>query len=144
MLYIFNILIIATMTKSKKIINLILSLCLLAWWISLAIFYKWENFIASFSLCFAGCWMIWTLLTPNKDSKKQKDEMTKKAWYTALALTTKLYCFILCIVFLANAFFNFLNLISASNALLCSLYLILFLSRWCYAYYIHHPEKTWL
>ena len=84
------------------------------------------------------------MYTEQNDGENEKDEMTKKAWYTALALTTKLYCFILCIVFLANAFFNFLNLISASNALLCSLYLILFLSRWCYAYYIHHPEKTWL
>lgn len=132
------------MPKSKKIRNLILAACLLVWWIALAVFYEWENFCAAFTLCFAGCWMIWTLLTPNKNMENQKDEMTRKAWYTALALTAKLYCFILCIVFLANAFFDFLDLISASNALLCSLYLILSLSRWSYAYYLRHPEKTWL
>ncbi len=130
------------MTKSKKIKNLILSGCLLLWWISLIIFYEWNPFWATFSLCFAGSWMLWTLLIP--DSKKQKDEMTKKAWYTALALTAKLYCFILCITFIFDAFFHFIDLISATEALLSSLYLILFLSRGCYTYYLHHPEKTGL
>lgn len=131
------------MTKSKKIRNLILAACLLAWWIATAFFYEWWDFCGSFILCFAWCWMIWTLLTRNK-TKNPKDEMTKKAWYTALALTAKLYCFILCFVFFANAFFHFIDLVSASDALLYSLYLILLLSRWCYAYYLRHPEKTWL
>lgn len=130
------------MTKSKKIRNLILSSCLLVWWISLIVFYEGNHFWATFSLCFAGSWMLWTLLIP--DSKKQKDEMTKKAWYTALALTAKLYCFILCIVFLVNTCIHFLDLISSTEALLCSLYIILFLSRWCYVYYLRHPDKTWL
>lgn len=132
------------MNKSKKIMNVIFACCLLVWWISLAVFYKWWDFIASFSLCFAWCWMIWTLLTRNKKSQNSKDEMTRKAWYTALALTVKLYCFILCFVFLSNAFCHFLDLISASDALLYSLYLILLLSRWSYAYYLRHPDKTWL
>lgn len=130
------------MTKSKKIRNLILSWCLLVWGISLALFSKWDMFIASFATCFAGCWMLWTLLTPN--GKRQKDEMTKKAWYTALALTTQIYILTLCVLFMANAFFNFLDWIKTSDALLYSMYLILFIVRWSYAYYLHHPEKTWL
>jgi uncharacterized membrane protein YfcA len=130
------------MTKSKKIRNLILAGCLLVWWISLAIYTKWEDFVSIFTLCFAGCWMLWTLLKPN--TPKQKDEMTKKAGYTALALTLQLYFWSLCLVFIANAFYNFLDLIPSQVALLYSMYLIIFLSRWCYAYYLRHPEKTWL
>ena len=130
------------MTKSKKIRNLILSGCLLVWGVFLVIFWKWETFIASFATCFAGCWMLWILLTPQ--SKRQKDEMTKKAWYTALALTTQIYILALCVVFMVNPFFNFLDWIKSSDALLYSMYLILFIVRWSYAYYLRHPEKTWL
>ena len=141
MLYIFNILIM-NMTKSKKIRNLILSGCLLVWGICLMIFSKWEIFIASFVTCFAGCWMLWTLLTPQ--GRNQKDEMTKKAWYTALALTAQIYILTLCVVFIANAFLNFLDWIRSTDVLLYSMYLMLFLARWCNAYYLRHPEKTWL
>jgi hypothetical protein len=130
------------MTKSKKIRNLILSWCLLVWGISLALFSKWETFIVSFATCFAGCWMLWTLLTPQ--GKRQKDEMTKKAWYTALALTAQIYIFTLWVVFVANAFFNFLDWVKSSDVLLYSAYFMLFIVRWSYAYYLRHPEKTWL
>ena len=130
------------MTKSKKIRNLILSGCLLVWGIFLVIFSNGENFIGGFATCFAGCWMLWMLLTPQ--SKRQKDEMTKKAWYTALALTAQIYIFTLWVVFLANAFYNFLDWIKSSDALLYSMYFILFIVRWSYAYYLRHPEKTWL
>jgi len=130
------------MTKSKKIRNLILSGCLLVWGIFLVIFSNGENFIGEFATCFAGCWMLWMLLTPQ--SKRQKDEMTKKAWYTALALTTQIYILGLCVVFMANAFFNFLDWIKSSDVLLYSMYSILFIVWWSYAYYLRHPEKTWL
>ena len=130
------------MTKSKKIRNLILSWCLLVWGIFLALFSKWETFIASFATCFAGCWMLWTLLTPQ--GKKQKDEMTKKAWYTALAFTAQIYILTLCVVFLANAFFSFLDCARSVDVLLYSVYFILFIVRWSYAYYLRHPEKIWL
>ena len=141
LLYIFNILYLK-MTKFKKIRNLILSGCLLVWGVFLVIFWKWETFIASFATCFAGCWMLWTLLTQN--GKRQKDEMTKKAWYTALALTTQIYILALCVIFIANAFFNFLDWVKSSDVLLYSAYFMLFIVRWSYAYYLRHPEKTWL
>ncbi len=128
------------MTKSKKVRNLILSGCLLVWSICFAIFSKWETFLEV--TCFALCFMawIWLLLGVNK----QKDEMTKKAWYTALALTTQIYILTLCVLFMANAFLNFLDWIKTSDALLYSMYLILFIVRWSYTYYLRHPEKIWL
>ena len=130
------------MTKSKKIRNLILSGCLLVWGVFLVIFWKWETFAASFATCFAGCRMLWTLLTPN--GKRQKDEMTRKAWYTALAFTAQIYILTLCVVFIINAFFNFLDWIKSSDVLLYSMYFILFIVRWSYAYYLRHPEKIWI
>jgi hypothetical protein len=128
------------MTKSKKIRNLILSGCLLVWGIFLAIFSEWETFLDI--TCFAWCFLAWILLLLGTDRKK--DEMTKKAWYTALALTTQIYILGLCVVFIANAFFNFLDLIKSSDVLLYSMYSILFIVWWSYAYYLRHPEKTWL
>lgn len=128
------------MTKSKKIRNLILSGCLLVWGIFLAIFSEWETFLDI--TCLAWCFLAWILLLLGTDRKK--DEMTKKAWYTALALTAQIYIFTLWVVFVANAFFNFLDWIKSSDALLYSMYLILFIVRWSYAYYLRHPEKTWL
>jgi hypothetical protein len=128
------------MTKSKKIRNLILSGCLLVWGIFLAIFSEWETFLDI--TCFAWCFLAWILLLLGTDRKK--DEMTKKAWYTALALTTQIYILGLCVVFIANAFFNFLDWIKSSDVLLYSMYSILFIVWWSYAYYLRHPEKTWL
>jgi len=128
------------MTKSKKIRNLILSGCLLVWGIFLAIFSEWETFLDI--TCFAWCFLAWILLLLGTDRKK--DEMTKKAWYTALALTTQIYILGLCVVFMANAFFNFLDWIKSSDVLLYSMYSILFIVWWSYAYYLRHPEKTWL
>lgn len=128
------------MTKSKKIRNLILSGCLLVWGIFLAIFSEWETFLDI--TCFAWCSLAWILLLLGTDRKK--DEMTKKAWYTALALTTQIYILGLCVVFIANAFFNFLDWIKSSDVLLYSMYSILFIVWWSYAYYLRHPEKTWL
>ena len=128
------------MTKSKKIRNLILSGCLLVWGIFLAIFSEWEIFLDI--TCFAWCFLAWILLLLGTDRKK--DEMTKKAWYTALALTTQIYILGLCVVFMANAFFNFLDWIKSSDVLLYSMYSILFIVWWSYVYYLRHPEKTWL
>ena len=128
------------MPKSKKIRNLILSGCLLVWGIFLAIFSEWETFLDI--TCFAWCFLAWILLLLGTDRKK--DEMTKKAWYTALALTTQIYILGLCVVFMANAFFNFLDWIKSSDVLLYSMYSILFIVWWSYAYYLRHPEKTWL
>ena len=130
------------MTKKKKIINLISAICLLIWGIC-SIIFSWESdFIGTFLLCFAWCRMLWTLLTPA--NKMIKDELTKKAWYTARALSSQIFVLATCLTILANTFFHFLESISSSDILLYSLYLILILIWWSYAYYIHHPEKTWL
>ena len=130
------------MTKKKKIINLISAICLLIWGIC-SIIFSWESdFIGTFLLCFAWCRMLWTLLTPA--NKMIKDELTKKAWYSARALSSQIFVLAICLTILANTFFHFLDTISSSDILLYSLYLILILMWWSYAYYIHHPEKTWL
>jgi hypothetical protein len=37
-----------------------------------------------------------------------------------------------------------LDWVKSSDVLLYSAYFMLFIVRWSYAYYLRHPEKTWL
>lgn len=133
----------------KKIRNLIVSIMLLAWGVSLFIFSDEKLtspklWAAMFGMCFFGGWLLAFTLKASPDEPVEKDELTKKVGYTSLAFSAQLACLLWALAFLVDFFYPFLEEYSAFDALIVLINGMVLINLFAYLYYSKHPEKTWL
>lgn len=100
---------------------------------------------AVFGMCFVWSRAISSVLYQQKNTGTiEKDELTKKVGYTALALSSQIICLIWWAVFLINAFYPFLEKYTAFDALIITINGMVLINFFAYQYYRKNPNKTWL
>lgn len=81
--------------------------------------------------------------TLKKQSKIiEKDELSKKIGYTALAASTQITALVLLILLMINSFRSFLEIFSVQDVLLLVTIMIGVISYGAYLYYSKNPDKT--